>query len=297
MALPTRKTIYGVHSVAPYNPNTGMPLGDIAKVVGSLSVSLSGELVQLNGGSLPYPWQIENGLISTETSLLLREYPDFVYEAFLGGNVANSAAETGGGVTVNGNRFGSSVIDATTGIASVSVESGEEANVKTLNLTIIAVSATTVNVHALSDVDFNNGDDLLFVDESLKINESPITVPSSGATVSIPNTGLEITGGSGTVAMTIGDTATLTSRAINTGYQTVTIGDASFQLTDVGLIAYAQKAGDSAIYELDIFRAKGAGAPISFAEKAFSEAEIPLQAFYDSARNGVMQVRRVQNVS
>lgn len=295
MGLSNRKTVFGVHSVAPYNPTTGKPIGDIAKVVGNLSVNLTGELIQLNGGSLPYPWQIENGIISTETSLLLREYPKFVYESFLGASVTENAAEASGATHDLANKSGSSVVDATTGIASVSVKSGSEADVKTMQLVIEAASATTVNIFALGDVDFNNGTDLEYVDDTLKINSSPITVPGSGGTVDIPNTGLEITGGSGTVAFTSGDTATVGSRAINTESQTIKVGDSSFQLTDVGLICYAQKAGDNAIFEIDIFRAKGAGAPISFAEKAFSEAEIPLQAFYDSARDGVFQIRRVVN--
>lgn len=297
MSLPSRKTIYGVHSVSVYDPATGIPLGDIAKVVGNLTVNLTGELVQLNGGSQPFPWQVENGLISTETSLLLREYPNFVYEAFLGKAVTEGAAEANGGVGTLTNVKGTSVLDAATGIASIGVESGEGANVKSTKYVIEAVTATTVNVYALGDVDFKNGDDLSYQDSTLKVNASPITVPGSDGTVSIPNTGLEITGGSGTVAMTVGDTAFITSRAANTGYQEVIVGDASFSLPDVGIICYAQKAGDNSIYEIDIFKAKGAGAPISFAEKAFSEAEIPVQAFYDSVNDGVFRMRRIQNTN
>lgn len=294
MALPDRKVIFGVHSITPYDPATGLPLGDIAKVVGKLAVNLTGELIQLNGGSQNFPWRIEDGLISTETTLLLREYPEFLYQAFLGTALTKNSAESGGNVTTATNVKGT-LVEATTGIASVTAESGEEANLKTGKYAIEAVDATTVNVYALSDIDFANGTDISYADETLKINSSPITVAGSGGTTSIPNTGLEITGGSGTVAFTAGDTLTFEVRAINTGSQEVVIGNANIQLPEIGLLCYAQKAGDNTIYELDVYRAKGAGAPIAFAEKAFSEAEIPIQAFYDSGKDGVMKVRRVQN--
>lgn len=296
MGLPKRKTIFGVHSVTPYDPATGLPLGDIAKVVGNLTVNLTGELIELQGGSLPFPWDIEQGLVSTESTLLLREYPEFLYEAFLGKAITKNSAESGGNVTTPTNVKGT-LIEATTGIADVSAKSGSEADLKTGKYAIKAVSATTVNVYALSDIDFSNGTALTYVDETLKINESPITVSGSGGTVDIPSTGLEITGGSGTVAMTADDTLTFEVRAINNGSQEVIIGDVNFKLPEIGLLCYAQKKGDSAIYELDIFKAKGSGAPIAFAEKAYSEAEIPVRAFYDETKGGVFKQRRIENVS
>ena len=296
MGLPERKTIYGVHSVTPYNPATGVPLGDTAKVVGNLTMTLTGDNVALNGGSNPFPWAVENGLINTETTLLLREYPNFVYEAFLGAEVTKRVAEASGGVDDPTNRKGTSMVDGTTGIAAIAVKSGEEANVKTGKYVIEAASATTINVYAMSDVDFKNGTDLTYVDETLKINSSPITITDGGA-VSIPNTGLEITGGSGTVAFTSGDTALVESRGINTGSQEVKIGGAADSFPNVGLLCYAQKAGDNSIYEIDLFKCKGAGAPINFAEKAFSEAEIPIVAFYDSAQDAVAKIRRIQNAA
>lgn len=294
MGLPKRKTIYGVHSVTPYDPATGLPLGDIAKVVGNLTVNLTGELIELNGGSQRFPWEIEDGLISTESTLLLREYPEFLYEAFLGKAITKNAAEAAGNVSTLTNAKGA-LVEATTGIASVAAKTGSEADLKTGKYTIKAVSATTVNVYALSDIDFANGTALTYVDETLKINESPIAISGSGGTVDIPNTGLEIVGGSGSPALTDGDTATFEVRAINSGSEQVIIGDSNFTLPEIGLLCYAQKKGDGAIYELDIFKAKGSGAPIAFAEKAYSEAEIPVRAFYDETKNGVFGQRRIVN--
>lgn len=295
MALESRKIIYGVHSVTPYNPTTGLPLGDTAKVVGNLSINMSGDLIELNGGSQPFNWAVENGVISTETTLLLREYPNFIYEAFLGKAVTENAAETGGSVNTITNKNGTSLVDATTGVASIGVKSGSEADVKTGNYVVKAVTSTTVDVYALSDIDFKNGNELSYVDNTLKITATPLTITASTA-VEIPNTGLELTGGSGTIGMTADDTAVFKSRAINTGSQSVAIGDANFSLPEIGLFCVAQKAGDNTIYTIDLFRCKGAGAPIAFAEKAFSEAEIPIRAFYDADRGAVMDIERVENI-
>lgn len=295
MSLPSRKYVFGVHSIAAYNPQTGVPYYDIAKVIGNLTINFSGELVQLNGGSQPFPWAVENGVISTEGTLLLREYPDFVYEAFMGSTVTNNAAEAAGSVTTITNKNGTSLV-AATGIASVGLKSGASADVKTAQFVVVAASATTVNVYALSDVDFKTGTDLSFIDGSLKINESPLTI-ATGTAVDIPNTGLELTGGAGTIAMTTGDTAMFDSRAINTGSRLIEIGDANFSLPDVGLICVAQKAGSSKISLIKLYRCKGAGVPLSFAEKAFSEAEIAIQAFYDETAGKVADILEVENVA
>lgn len=294
MALSSRKSVFGVHSVAAYNPSTLEPYG-VAKVIGSISLGFSGEVIPLLGGSSAFPWRVETGAISTEISLTLREYPNFLYDVFLGQEVTDGSAEANGGVDTITNIGGTSVVSATTGIASVGVKSGSEADVKSGIYVVKAASSTTVDVYALTDVDFAKGTDLTFVDDSLKITSSALTISTSTA-VTIPSIGLELTGGSGTIGMTTGDTAFFSARAQNTGYQTAVIGQSNFTFKDVGLVCAAQKAGDGAVYLIDLYRAKGAGMPINMTEKAFSEAEISVQAFYDADRNGVFRMLRVQDV-
>ena len=83
MSLSEPRAIFGVHSVSPYDRDTGEFKG-ILKVLGSSTVTLAGELIKLNGGSNKYAWAVEQGLISAETTLKTREYPNFLYELFLG---------------------------------------------------------------------------------------------------------------------------------------------------------------------------------------------------------------------
>lgn len=292
MALSTSQAMFGVHSVTAYNPTSLLPYGT-AKVVGSASFGFSSDLVELRGGSNLYPWKVEPGPITSEGSITLREYPDWLHEVFLGNAATTRAAESGGGVSSLANAEGTSVV-AATGLASVGVKSGSEADVKTGFYVVKAESATTVNVYAMSDVDFATGTDIDFENDALKITASPLTITTSTA-VTIPNTGLELTGGSGTIGMVEGDTAFFDARAINAGSTEVKIGGNNSTYVDVGLVLTAQKQGDGSIHYIDVFRAKGIGVPMNMTESAFAESEIAMRAFYDTKRDGVFRFLRVDN--
>ena len=91
MGLSEPRVFFGVHSIAPYSRTTGEFFG-IAKVLATSTLSFTGELIKLNGGSNKWPFAIEDGLLSAEISLGLKEYPNFVFELFLG-NVENLKKE------------------------------------------------------------------------------------------------------------------------------------------------------------------------------------------------------------
>lgn len=292
MALSSRKAVYGIHSVTAYNPDTLTPYGT-GKVVGSFSLNLSSELTELHGGSYPFPWKIENGVISTEGSVMLREIPDWLYETFLGNAASTNAAEASGAVGSLTNAYGTSLLDAATGVASVGLKSGSSADLKAGMYQAIVVSATTVDVYAMTDVDFARGTDLTFQDDALKITASALTITTGGAATEIPNTGLEFIGGSGTIGMTIGDTAFFDSRPVNTGSTTATVGTSTISFPDIGLFCAAQKQGDDEIFMLDIMRCKAIGHPFSLSEKTFMESEISLRAFYDTDRDGLFRTIRI----
>jgi len=292
MVLSRHQAIFGIHSIAAYNPETFIPFG-IAKVVGAFTYNLAGENVPLMGGSNLFPWEVENGPIESSGSLTLKEFPDWLYAAFMGNAATTGAAEANGNTSTIVNLSGTSAVSATVGIASVGVEAGNEADVKTSIYMVSVVSATTVDVFSLTDVDFARGTDLVFQDDALKITASALTIPGTDGTVSIPNTGLEFTGGSGTVAMTTGDTAWFDSRAQNTGFTTATVGATNSTFVDVGIVCAAQRKGNSEIFLLDIVRAKAIGVPLPFAEKGWMESEVSFTSFYDNTRDAVFRTIRV----
>ena len=290
MGLSEPRVFFGVHSIAPYSRSTGEFFG-IAKVLASSTLSLTGELVKLNGGSNKWPWAIEDGLLSAEISLGLKEYPNFVFELFLGKQVTTNAAEASGSTDGLANIKGTSAFDATTGVASVAVSTAADA--KFGKYLVKAVSATTVDVFMSTDLDFGRGTDTEFENDALKITASPLTVPDSGATVAIPDYGLELTGGSGTVAFVTDDTAEFFVRPINTESTEVTIGATSDFRPEFGMIVMGAKRADDSMVEFDMFRCKGIGLPVGLEENAFSEAEVTVEAFYDATKNAVFKMRHV----
>jgi len=290
MPLSDPRSVFGVHSVTPFSRESGEAKG-ILRVLGGSTLSIEGELIKLVGGSLKFPWHIEEGLSTAELQLKVKEYPDFLFELFAGkAPTTNLAASES--VSALENKTGTTVFSATIGIASLGVESGQEADVKFSHYVVKAVSPTTVDVFAYSDIDFLTGDDLVYQDDALKITSSPLTIVTTTA-VSIPNSGLELTGGSGTIAMVVGDTAIF--RSLPAGDETsVLIGATTDIFPEFGALVLAKKRGNNEMFEIELFRCKGSGLPIGFEENAWSEPEINVEAFYDAAKNAVFRMRTVK---
>lgn len=291
MGLSDPRVIFGIHSFSPYRRSDAKAYG-IVRVLKDSSLSLQGELIGLNGGSNPYEWAVETGKITAEMSLKFSEYPDFGFELFLGKAVTVNAAETSGNVSTLTNVKGTSVV-AATGIASVSALSGSEADLKFSKYVVVVVTSTTVNVYGYSDVDFTRGSDGSFQDDNLKLLASNLTITTTTDT-NVPNHGVKLTGGAGTIGMTVGDTATFEVRPINAGSITATIGSPTDVTPEFGAIVVAQKRGDGSMFELDAFKCRSVGLPLGFQEKAFSEADAKAKLLYDSAKGGVFAMRAIK---
>jgi hypothetical protein len=291
MAQSQRKSVFGIHEITAYDRNTRLPIGN-AKVLGAVNIAASAEQVELLGGSNPFAWETEAGQATLDLTVTVREFPDWFYDVLMGKAATVNAAEASGSTSALTNAFGTSVLDATTGIASIAVKSGSEADLKTGTFIVKADSATTVRVFALTSADFKNGTDLDYVDDTLEVTSSALTITAAGD-VDIPALGVTLTGGSGTIGMTEGDTAIFSTRAINAGSLEVTVGGQGDVAEAVGLFVTAQKKGTNETFMIDVFKAKGFGFPINMTEKAFAESEIVLKGAYDSDRDGVFKVTRV----
>lgn len=294
MALSQPRALFGIHSVSPYSRTDGLFYGTL-KVLGGSSLSMSGELVELMGGSSKYAWAIEDAKIDAELSLKVREYPDFVFELFLGKAPTANSAEASGNASAIVNKKGTSVMSATTGITS-SLTVGTAADLKFGKYVIKAASSTTVDVYFSSDVDLARGSNGTYQNDALKITSSALTVTAATPTA-IPNFGLSINGGSGTIGMTTGDTATFEVRPANSKSMVVTIGSSSDSVfPEFGAIIMGQKRGSGEMVEIDALRVKGVGLPLGFEENAFSESEIKAKCFYDSEQDALMKIRHVTPV-
>lgn len=291
MALSNPRILYGVHNVSFYRQNDGTPYGTLRVLAGS-TFEMSGDQQTLFGGSARFPWAVENGEISSTLTINTKEYPDFLFELFLAKAPTEVSADATGDASNFANIKNESVFDASTGIATATVKSGSEADLKFGKYIVKAVSTTTVDVFCLSDVDFTRGTDLDFVNDDLKITTTPLTI-ATGTAVEIPNTGIELTGGSGTIGMTDGDTASFDVLPIHNGGMEVTIGGASDDFQEFGAILMSSKRSTGELFEIDCFRLVGNGMSLGADEKTYSETSITATAFYDSAKGGICKIRTI----
>ena len=290
--LSAPRIVFGVHSISPYNRSDRTPYG-ILKVIGSASMAMSAAVEQLYGGSQKFSWAAESKTISAEIACKVKAYPGFLFTQFLGGSVTDNAAEASASVSALTNVKGTSVLQSTTGIASVAVKSGSETDVKFGKFVVVAVSATTVDVYLMSDADIARGNAGSYQNDGLKITASPLTITTGAVHTTIPNFGVELIGGSGTIGMTTGDTAIFSSRPINTGSSDIVIGKSTTALPAFGAIILAQKRSTGEMFEIEAFNAIASGFPIPMDEFAFSTTEIKVTCMYDTTNDAVFNIRSV----
>jgi hypothetical protein len=290
MSLTDPRIIYGIHSICPYSRQDGLPYG-ILKVLGGGSLNLTAESEDLFGGSNKFAWASEAKTISSEFSVTVKSMPDFLFELFLGAEVSKTAASATG--TCGALTAKKGALIAGTGLASVGLTSGQAANLKAGLYLVKAVSATTVDVYALSDIDFSRGTDLEFIDDTLKVTASALTITTGGVTV-IPNLGVELTGGAGTIGMTIGDTAVFALAAPHGGISEITIGKSSTSFPEHGQVVLSQKRATGDLFEIEIYKAVGQGFPIALEETVFAVPELTAKVLYDSTKDKLATIRAIK---
>ena len=95
----------------------------------------------------------------------------------------------------------------------------------------------------------------------------------------MPGFGVELTGGSGTIAMVVDDTAVFSSRPVNTFSRTVLIGDPLVKAKKIGLYAEAQRKSDGSMFSINVHSALIGGLTgLGFTEKVFQEGDYAFKA-------------------
>lgn len=286
---------YGIHSICPSRISDGMPYG-ILKVLGGGTLTLASETEELFGGSSKFSWAVEAKTISAEWTATVKSLPDFLFQLFLGATVTTTAASATGTVSAITDILGGSVVGAG-GIASVGKKTGGAADMKDGVYIVRAASATTVDVYALTDIEFKKlgGAALTYVDESLKITVTPITITLATA-IEIPFTGIELTGGAGPIAMVVGDTARFHVNSAHGGVSEIDIGSAGTIFPEHHQLCLAQKRSNGDVFEIEMYRVVGSGMPIPLEEQAFSIPELSMKLVYDSDLDKVATFRAKRGV-
>ena len=290
MGLSQPRVIFGIHSVTFYNPQNGIPYG-MLQVLGNGTFEMTGEQIKLKGGSNKFDWDVEDGNIEANLNITLKEYPDYLIALFLGKTPTKIAASAVGTVSTLKNKKGTSIMNATNGISAVAATTGSEANLKFAKYTIIATDPNSVDVYASTNVDFANGTDGDFLDDSLKIGTIDVTV---GA-IPLAVFGLTFTG-VGTPAFVVGDTATFEVLPPHQGSSEAIIGGLSDAFPKFGALIVTQKLASGEMFEIDCPNCKGSGLNLGGAEKAFTETPITAAVAYDAGLGGIAKIRACKPV-
>jgi hypothetical protein len=291
MPLSDDRIVFGIHSITPYDRSTGEPFG-ILKVLGDAELSFAAGSVDLYGGAQKYPVANEITQVNSEFTAAVKSEPDFLFEKFAGASVSTTAASATGTVGSITNKKGTSVVDATTGIASVAAISGSETDLKFGRYIAKAVSATTIDVYVDTDINFRiKGTSVSYVDDLLKVTSAPLTVPGTGGTVNLTNFGIEFTGGSGAIAMTIGDTAIFDVVPAHDGFSEISIGTDPLVFPEMGMLIYAQYRADNSMFKIEAYKAKSsAGLVIPLAEGNFAIPNLTTKLLFDNAQEKVVKI-------
>ena len=286
---------YGIHSQVPYRRSDELPYG-IFKVLGGGTFGLSGEFEDLFGGSSRYAWASELKTITSEFTSTVKSLPDFLFELFLGAKIDKTPASATGTVGALKAIKGNSLSETTTGIASATLKTGESGNLKTGRYLIAATAASKVNVYAMTDIEFGRGNPLSYVDDSLKITKTELTIATT-VKVEIPNTGIELTGGSTATALVEGDTAEFAVTAPHGGISEIAVGQSSAIFPEHGNFLLAARRNNGDMLEIQIHKASGGGLPIPLEETVFSIPELTTKVLYDSSVDRVATFRKVRGVA
>lgn len=291
MAFGYNRINYGIHSICPFRIADGLPYG-ILKVLGGGTMTLSSEFEELFGGANKFAWAVEAKTISSEWTATVKSMPDFMFELFLGASVSTTAASATGTIGTFTNVLNASVLEATTGIATVTLKASGEADLKDGQYIIKAKTATTVTVYALTDIEFKKlgaANELSFLSEDLIVVDD-LTIVASTAT-EILGLGVEMTGGSGTIGMTIGDTARFSVSSAHAGLSEISIGSASTIFPEHRQLCLSQKRANGDTFEMELFRVVGSGMPLPFEEQSFAIPELAMKLIQDSCEDKVAVIR------
>lgn len=294
MTTTAPRNLFGIHSIMFYRRSNRKAYGPLLKVLASTGVDLPAEFEDLTGGSEIFTLASEPKAITPEMKIATKDYRNFLYELFLGATVTENAAEATGNVSALTNVAGTSVLNASAGIASIAALAGSEENLKFARYVIIAKSPTTINIINSSDIDHRRGDDVSYQNDDLELLAVDVVIPALGATVDIASLGLQLTGGSdASIVMVADETAEFEVRPINQGSTEIDIGGSGTEFPEFGCILYAQKRGTGEMFEIECYRCIGAGFPHNFEEKVFAQAELTIKVLKDFKIDRVMRIRHM----
>ncbi len=288
MSLSQPRTLFGVHTMAPYNPSTGEYYG-IARVIQGSTFKMEGDVIELKGGSNRFSWKVEDGDINAEYAFTMSEYPDWLFQLFGGKAPTTGSAEASGNLGTVTNVKGTSIVAATGILGTLALDVA--ADLKFGHYLLKATDADTLAVYVSTNIDFGRGTDVDYTSDLLLVGSFNV---STGAATGVAGLGWEATGGASVTAFVAGDTAEFKIRPINTYNRTVRLGGIADTFPEFGAFLYGQKSGSGTEAELRVFRMKTIGLTLGAERKQFGQSEYTAKAYYDSVKDGVCDYTEIE---
>ena len=273
----TPKYFFGLKAAIFYNLLTFVPVG-IFKVLSSFEFAREIEKLPLTGGHHNGAHAVEAGEPVNTLTGTLKEFPNFAFTELDNASLTSIAGEdTSGFVDTIANKVGSSVFDATTGIASVAAIPGSENKLPLGTIIFKATSvADEVDVYLLGDT----ATGAIPIIGELPLLAAGVVIPDTGGTIDIPDIGITITGGSGTIAFTEDDTAFFKTRPSNSITTEIVMGNDSC-LKNLGCILVYPKNSEGQQTIVDFHKVSVGGTPFSAATRDYAEFEMSAMVLID----------------
>src|SRR4030042_159230 len=176
MAESQARNIFGIHDVSFLN-RADYSITARYRVTGNVAIDMPAEFAELRGGSQLFSWKSAVSSFKPTCSIVGRQISSDIMEMNLSADVTEYGADATGDVILEANKKNASIIDATTGIASITLKSGDEGDAKEGWYLIKCPGAgATVNVYAMSSSDFDRGTKGVMGDDHGLITPSPVTI-------------------------------------------------------------------------------------------------------------------------
>jgi hypothetical protein len=281
-----KQYLFGVKYLIPYDLVTMKPKG-IFEVIGGVEVGREIEQLLLTGGHKDGPYAVEAGEPSNSIKATLKEYPNFAFSLFENAVITEATTETTGYVSALANTKGTSVLNATTGIASVAVTLNKGAELPSGMVVIEAKDATHVDIYLAGDVASGR---VPVVSELPKIASNVVIATG---TVDVAGFGITLTGGSGTIALVTGDIAFFSTRPSNVLKTSIKVG-ANAAVNYFGLLLVYPKNSQKQQTIVRFPRVSAIGMGFNGNTREFSEFEQPMTPLLDDAEGILYEIIRTQ---
>lgn len=216
-------------------------------------------------------------------SFTAASYRPEVYEQLAKAEVTDTALNASGQITASANVYGTSVFASGTGIKSFAVASG--ANLKDGKYLFEATATNKVIIKGYSDLSFHDGDNTEFEDDTYQIGDE-YTITASGTNTST-ELGISFTAGTGTIGMTVGDTAEIIILRQNAAMHSILVtGDTDFD--EVGIMLFPDKYNNE-YTSIDVFRVTPGGLPLEIKD-SWSTYSVTCEMIKDEDRGGYYEI-------